>query len=75
MSPSSTTWSGPAFAISTRGSTVTSTVSVWLAPPAVTVSVNVSVKSTIVNGAVKRGVGDVAPVSATIGMPPVWLHE
>ena len=75
MSPSPTTCSSPASAISTRGSTVTTTVSVWLAPPAVTVSVNVSVKSTVVNGAVKRAVADVAPVSVTSGMPPVWLHE
>ena len=50
-------------------------MSVALAPPAVTVSVNVSVTSAITNGAVKRGVAVVAPVSATFGVPPVWLHE
>ena len=75
VSPSPTTWSGPASAISTRGSTVTATVSVSVAPPAVTVSVNVSVTSTVVNGAVKPGVAVFAPVSVTFGLPPVWLHD
>ena len=54
---------------------VTSTVSVALSPSTVTVSVNVSVASSAMFGAVKLGVAVVAPVSVTVGLPPVWLHE
>ena len=60
----------------TAASTVTSTVSVALAPPAVTVSVNVNVTSDVrPDGAVKLGVAVADPVRLTFGLPPVWLHE
>ena len=77
MSPSVTVWSCPAFAVGSSLSawTVTATVSVPLAPPAVTVSVNVSVPFDVRFGAVKLGVAVVEPVSVTLGLPPVWLHE
>ena len=54
---------------------VTSTESVAMSSPAVTVSVNVSVTSSDTFGAVKLGVAVVAPVRTTVGLPPVWLHE
>ena len=84
-SPSSTVWSGPAFADSGLGGTpeaadtVTSTVSVSVSiasEPTPTVSVNVSVTSLVRPvGAVKPAVAVFAPVSVTVGLPPVWLHE
>ena len=56
---------------------VTSTVSVSLSVPNVTVRLNVSVTSSpaVTSGAVKLGVAVAAPVSVTVGLPPVWLHE
>ena len=50
-------------------------MSVALSPPAVTVSVNVSVASDATSGAVKPGVAVDAPVKITLGLPPVWRHE
>ena len=56
--------------------TNTTIVSVSLAPPAVTVSVNVSVTPlTRPDGAEKLGVAVFAPVRTTAGPSPVWLHE
>ena len=54
---------------------VTSTESVALSSPAVTVNVNVNITSAVTFGAVKLGVAVVAPVRLTVGLPPVWLHE
>ena len=77
MSPASTVWSAPAFTVRPSSSawTVTATESVALAPPAVTVSVNVRTAFAFSSGAVKLGVAVVEPVRLTFGLPPVWLHE
>ena len=57
-------------------STVTATVSVALFMPTVAVSVNLSVVfAARPVGAVKLGAAVFAPVSVTVGLPPVWLHE
>ena len=64
-SPSFTVWSGPASGAGPN-STVTFTISVALAPPAVTVSSNDSVVSVVTIGAVKLGLAVVAPVRDTV---------
>ena len=51
------------------------TVSVAVAPPAVTVSVNTRVVSSCRTGATKLGVAVVASVNVTVGSPSVWAHE
>ena len=67
------TRSGP-LGPSARSRTVTSTVSLALPPPAVTVSRNVRTVVADTCGAVNVGPAVSAPVSVTAGAPPVWVQ-
>ena len=58
-----------------RVSTVIVTVSVALAPPAVTVNSKVNVVISVRFGAVNVGVAVLAPVNTTVGGPPLCRHE
>ena len=57
------------------GRIVTFTESVSSAPPASTVSMNVSVTSAVTFGAAKVSVGVVSPFRFTVGLPAVWIQE
>ena len=77
VAPAVTDWSGPAFATGARlgDPMLTSTVSVSLNVPSLTVRVNVRVVAVATDGAVKVGLTVVGPVSVTAGVPLVCAHE
>ena len=68
--------SDPASAVgaSLSALTVTTTSSVTLAPPAVTLSWNVRAVAPVNSGMLNVAVVVVAPVSVTVGVPPVCVQ-